>query len=100
MKSILVTDKKCWLCGRKGPEHLDLHHVWGGRGTRKVSDDYGLTVYLCHHTCHEYGPNAVHQNQETRKRLQDWSQKKAMEHYGWSLEDWMKVMRKNYLLED
>jgi len=99
MRSILVNEKVCWLCGSSTGEHKDLHHVYGG-GMRNTSEKYGLVVYLCHHNCHEYGKQAVHQNKETRQKLQDWSQRKAMEYYGWSMDDWMNRMYKNYLLED
>jgi hypothetical protein len=39
----------------------------------------------------------VHQNREIRRKLQAIAQKKAMEHYGWSTEEFIEKFRKNYL---
>lgn len=98
MKSILANEdnKSCWLCGATHGEHLDRHHVYGG-GMRQQSEKYGLVVYLCHSSCHEYGERAVHQNKVTRELLQAQSQKRAMEYYGWSVKDWMDRFYKNYM---
>lgn len=93
MKSILQNEKVCWLCGGTG--NLDRHHVYGGTA-RKMSEKYGLTVWLCHDACHEFGPFSVHQCGESRRRLQAWAQAKAMEHYGWTIKDWMMLFHKNY----
>ena len=40
---------------------------------------------------------AVHFNRPFEKYLQEVSQKQAMEHYGWSLDDWMRVIGRNYI---
>ena len=48
----MYTGRSCWLCGRNGTaEPLDKHHIFGG-AYRKKSEKYGLTVYLCHGSCH------------------------------------------------
>jgi hypothetical protein len=39
----------------------------------------------------------VHQNKEMRLKLQALAQKKAMQEYGWSTEDFIKEFYKNYL---
>ncbi len=96
MLSILQDKKECWLCGRTGPEHLDRHHVYGG-GMRNQSERYGLTVWLCHDSCHENGSEAVHRNMETRTQLQAWAQEKAMRYYNWTLEDWMNRFYRSYM---
>lgn len=98
--SILVdnTNRSCWLCGANSKsDPLEEHHVLSGISMRRISDDYGLTVYLCGYNCHRLGKYAVHQNKETRSYLQRWSQQKAMEYYGWSTEDWIRNIGKNYL---
>jgi hypothetical protein len=94
--SILQLDKRCWLCGRTGPEHLDRHHVYAG-AMRNQSEKYGLTVWLCHDSCHERGTYAVHNNRATREELQAWAQKRAMDYYGWSMADWMSRFYKSYI---
>lgn len=96
MESILQNEKRCWLCGRTGPEHLDRHHVYAG-GMRNQSERYGLTVWLCHDSCHENGTYAVHHDRSTRERLQAWAQEQAMAYYHWSMEDWMNRFYKNYM---
>lgn len=96
MKSILQQEKKCFLCGKKGGYFgLDVHHVFFG-SLRKKSDKYGLTVYLCHDTCHL---NGVHKNAEVNRALQSFAQNKAMKHYSWSVEDFREKFHKNYIKE-
>ena len=63
---------------------------------RERSEQYGLVVRLCHY-CHNEPPNGVHQNREIRRKLQAYAQKKAMERYGWSVEEFIEKFRKNYL---
>jgi hypothetical protein len=97
MKSIIQKDNThCFLCGRNGSAEywgLDKHHIYFG-GLRSKSEKYGLTVYLCHERCHLGG---VHKNAEVNRQLQAYAQKKAMEHYGWSVEDFRREFYKNYL---
>lgn len=92
-------DNKCWLCGRNGAaDPLDRHHIFPGK-SRSLSEKYGLTVYLCHDRCHIFGRYAVHRNAETRRLLQSWGQKKAMEEYGWTTEEFIRIFGRNYLEE-
>ena len=99
MESILQKDKtKCFLCGQNAcGDHLDKHHVFNGFGLRDKSEEYGLTVYLHHNKCHEYGKNAVHRNAEVMRQLKAFVQEKAMEYYGWSVEDFRARFYKSYL---
>ena len=55
-------------------------------------------VRLCHY-CHNEPPRGVHQNREIRRKVQAFAQKKAMQEYGWSVEDFIKEFYKNYLEE-
>lgn len=101
MDSILQKDKtKCLIC-KQNPcgDPLDKHHVFGG-ALRSKSERYGLTVYIHHNKCHIFGENAVHKNASVNRRLQSFAQKKAMETYGWSVEDFRKEFYKNYIEED
>lgn len=86
--------RKCFLCGRT--TNLDRHHIFGGP-YRKKSENYGLTVDLCHDTCHIFGPNSAHQNLKTMLRIKRYGQKKAMKENGWSAEDFIREFGKNYL---
>lgn len=88
--------RKCFLCGRTG--NLDRHHIFGGP-FRKKSEKYGLTVDLCHDTCHIFGPDSAHQSRETALILKRYGQKKAMQENGWSKEGFIREFGKNYLEE-
>lgn len=89
--------KQCWLCGRNGNgDPLDKHHIFGGP-FRKKSEKYGLVVYLCHHRCHIFGPEAAHQNAATMKKLRQYGQQKAMAENNWTTEQFIKEFGRNYL---
>lgn len=96
-KSIIQTDEtRCYICGKNAQADywgLDEHHVFSG-ANRKKSERYGLKVYLCHNSCHLYG---VHKNAELTRQLRADVQKKAMEHYGWTTQDFIKIFGKNYI---
>ena len=92
-KSILQTEKECFLCGSQ--RWLEEHHVFGA-GCRKLSERYGLKVYLCHY-CHNEPPNGVHFNAENSNYLKAKAQEIAMEHYGWSKDQFRQIFGKNYL---
>lgn len=98
MKSIIQTDReKCYICGRNAHADywgLDEHHVFGGYGNRDLSEKYGLKVYICHDRCHL---NGVHKNAKLNQALQASVQKKAMKHYGWGVEDFIKIFGKSYI---
>lgn len=91
--------RSCWLCGRNGTaEPLDKHHIFGG-ALRKKSEKYGLTVHLCHGSCHIFGEKAVHSCRETMEALHIYGQLKAMREQGWTKEDFMREFGRNYLDE-
>ena len=77
-------------------EPLDCHHVYGA-SNRNNSEKYGLTVYIHHSKCHIFGENSVHRNARIDKALKAHAQKKAMRHYGWSIEDFRAIFGKNYI---
>lgn len=94
-KSILQADKEsCFICGSH--QWLEEHHVFGGNGNRKLSEKYGLKVYLCHY-CHNEPPLGVHHNNVTRQHLQRKAQQKAMEHYQWTVDKFRSIFGKSYL---
>lgn len=55
MKSIIQKEKRCIVCHNPNTEE---HHIFFGTANRKLSEKYGLKVYLCskHHT----GTRGVH----------------------------------------
>jgi hypothetical protein len=64
---------ECYLCAKLdrdyGAKPLQEHHAIFGNGRRKLSEKYGLKVYLClyHHTA---GPRAVHNNNDMARIVQ------------------------------
>lgn len=99
MKSILhnKADDRCYLCGRRGTslDPLDEHHVFGGP-YRKASERYGLKVYVHHNTCHIFGKKAVHNDAGVNNELKAEVQKIAMDHYGWTKEEFIALFGRNY----
>lgn len=87
----------CYLCGANGAlDKLDRHEIFGGP-YREKSKRLGLWVLLCHNDCHIFGPLAAHNNASTALRLKQDAQRRAMEAYGWSIEDFIREFGKNYL---
>ena len=97
-KSIIQEDRThCFLCGGcANGDPLDEHHVFGG-ANRKISEKYGLKVYLHHNRCHIFGKQSVHQNGEVNKMVKATVQQRAMQYYGWSINDFIKIIGKNYV---
>lgn len=90
-------DKRCWLCGRNGSaDPLDAHHIFGA-ANRKKSEKYGLVVWLCHHDCHIFGKEAVHNNADNMQWLHEYGQLKAMDENNWTTEDFIREFGRNYL---
>lgn len=95
MKSIIQSDRsRCYICGKNSAfEPIDEHHVFGG-ANRKISEKFGLKVYLHHWTCHL---NGVHRDGDMTKKLKADVQAKAMQYYGWTVKDFIGIFGKNYL---
>lgn len=92
-----VFEPFCYLCGANGAiDKLDRHEIFGGP-YREKSKRLGLWVLLCHNDCHIFGPLSAHNNASTALRLKQEAQRRAMEAYGWSIEDFIREFGKNYL---
>lgn len=73
IKSVLTDDTEhCIICGR---DMIQIHHVLYGAGNRKLSDQDGYIIPLCH--AHHTGRNGIHFNKE----LDTYWKRKAQEHY-------------------
>lgn len=101
MKSIIQEDREhCFICGRNAHADffgLEEHHVFEGYGMRELSEEYGLKVYICGDRCHRNGKDSVHKNAKVARALKKVVQKRAMQHYGWSVQDFIRIFRKNYI---
>lgn len=96
--SILPSDKHiCFLCARNGDysyKQTEEHHVFFGEGLRDKSEEYGFKCRLCLEH-HRTGPEAVHNNQETREYLcRIFQQQYERTH---THEEFMELVHKNYL---
>ena len=92
-------DGTCYLCMLLNWDydrryHLEEHHVIDGNPGRKLSEHYGLKVYLCipHHRT---SAEAVHKNTENRRMLERAAQEAFEQKY--SHEKWMEVFGRNYI---
>lgn len=67
MKSIIRNNRKgvCYICSRV--TQTEEHHIFFGPN-RKLSEQYGLKVYLCPY-CHRDNKNGVHGNKEIADHL-------------------------------
>lgn len=87
--------RHCFLCGRNGWEDpLDRHHIFSGHANRKLSEKYGLVVYLCHFQCHLGG---VHSDARLDEKIRRYGQRKAMREQGWTTDEFIKIFGRNYL---
>lgn len=73
-----------------------IRHIFGG-ASRKLSEKYGLVVYLCGSRCHRNGKYAVHRNAETAQALHEYGQRKYMSDNGATIADFRKIFGRNYL---
>ena len=94
-KSIIKGNMKgvCYICKRFG--QTEEHHIFRGKN-RKRADADGMTVYLCHF-CHNEPPNGVHFNKRRNTQLKQIGQRAWMNHYGKTVDDFIKAYGRNYL---
>ena len=96
MESIIQKEKVCFLCSRNGAtDPLEQHHIFGA-SNRKLSEKYGLKIWLCGNNCHRNGSSAVHQNRTTADQIKAAGQAKWEETYG-TREDFLRLFGRNYL---
>lgn len=91
MESIIQSEKECFVCHTTNGLHK--HHVFYGP-LRKVSEKYGLTVWLCarHHNLSNEG---VHFDRELDLVIKAIGQRAFEEKH--SHEEFIKIIGKNYL---
>lgn len=102
MSKSILQDKRggeCYLCnlllGIDTPTPIrEEHHVMHGTANRKLSEHYGLKVYLCPYH-HRNGPQAAHRCRQTDILLKQAAQRVFEQKY--SPGKWMEVFGKNYL---
>lgn len=90
MKSILQTERECYLC--RTPFNLEKHHIFAGPN-RNSSEKYGCFVLLCAE--HHRGSHGVHRQILIDKRLRQEAQiafEKTHTH-----EEFMEIFGRSYL---
>lgn len=92
MESIIQEHKACWLCGTT--QGLHDHHIFYGRANRKLSEKYGLKVWLCGYH-HNLSANGVHFNRPFDLMLKKLAQRRFEQEH--TREEFMKIFGKNYL---
>ena len=92
--SILQDEKKCLVC--ETTQNIHTHEIFFGTANRKKSIEYGLCAYLCgrHHNMSNSG---IHFNRTLDLKIKQMAQKKAMEYYDWTIDDFRKVFGKSWL---
>ena len=95
MNSILQNRKQCYIT--HSTVGLHKHHIFFGTSNRELSEEDGMTVYLCP-KCHEHGPEAVHRNRETDLWLKQAGERVWLrQRPGKTVEDFIRRYGKNYL---
>ena len=94
-KKSAVTDEmnRCFMCGSY--RNIEMHHIFGGPD-RKLSDQFGLVVPLCH-SCHNEPPNGAHFNAETAQWLHEVGQR-AFEMEGHTREEFLETFKRGSYL--
>ena len=93
MISIIQNEKQCYICGTQ--LNLECHHVFSGTANRRLSEKYGLKVWLC--LKHHNTKNGAQQNNDMALVLKKIAQAEAMKLYSWSKEDFIKIFGRNYI---
>ena len=79
MNSVIQKPKVCLLCTNRYGIHE--HHIFDGTANRKMSEQFGLKVFLCgpHHNLSNEG---VHFDKELDLSIKQLGQKYFERHYG------------------
>lgn len=100
MRSIIQEpDHRCYFCqllGDYSEKVVEVHHAIFGTSGRKLSEKYGLKVYLCPYH-HRTGKASVHQNAKLAAYVKDIAQRRFEEFH--TDEDFYLIFGKNYRLE-
>ena len=93
----VVTDNliECIVC--KSQYQIEYHHCFFGSAKRRLSDKYKIIVPLCY--LHHRGTNGIHgkNGKVLDTKIKQMAQKKAMEYYDWTIDDFRKVFGKSWL---
>lgn len=91
MKSIIQKEKRCFACGTP---YVEEHHIFFGTANRKLSEKYGLKIWLCPKH-HRTGPEAVHRNRTIDLEYKQIGQQVFEETH--TREEFINIFGKSYL---
>lgn len=91
MKSILQNEKICYFCGKQ--YGLEDHHIFAGTANRRISEQYGLKVWLCN-DCHTGTEGAQYDKDKNFILKQAAQAEFEITH---THDEWMRLIRKNYI---
>ena len=91
--SILQNEKKCYVCGTT--QNIHIHEVMFGRNRNNSIKD-GCCVYLCGYH-HNQSNEGVHFNHKLDMELKQKMEKRWLEYYDKTIEDFIKRYGRNYL---
>lgn len=88
MKSIIQSERECYFCGSP---YVEDHHIFGGPN-RKLSERYGLKVWLCreHHA-------EVHTGGDKMRLLREEGESAFLRAHGADTGDFIALFGRNYL---
>lgn len=90
MNSVIQSEKECYLCHNP---NVHKHHIFGA-ANRKLSEQYGLWVYLCpaHHNMSDAG---IHFNKALDLQIKQIAQREFEDTYGH--DRFIEIFGRNYL---
>ena len=91
--SIIQDKKQCYVCGAE--YNIHTHEVYFGKNRNNSIED-GCCVYLCGRH-HNQSNDGVHFNHDLDLKLKQDFEKKWLEIYNKTIEDFIKRYGKNYL---
>lgn len=94
MESIIDNKKECFRC--RTTQGLHKHHIFFGVANRRKSDEDGCWIWLCgkHHNLSDEG---IHFNKDFDLAVKQFAEKKWIEYYDKSKEDFLVRYGRNYL---
>lgn len=93
MKYTECLNECCFFTGLD-KEYCETHHIFFGRGLRKLSEKYGMKVYLSPE-CHRGSRIGVHHNRKNNLTIKRYAQHEFEKTH--TREEFIKIFGKSYL---
>ena len=93
MKYTPCLNDKCFFTDTDS-EYCEVHHIFFGNPNRKLSEKYGMKVYLVP-KYHREHPHGVHRNRQNDLKVKRYAQARFEEEH--SREEFMEIFGRSYL---